>query len=106
MDEMRTGEPGRNMQLDQAIARQPEGDDVSNARPRLVAEVARRCDADQPFLAAERAQALRDPPMPGDPGKAQTDMRQMHDPQPRLAIAQNQLCLADGSLRIIAGLHP
>ena len=47
-------------------------------------KVTRRRHANQPFFAAERAQALRDPPMPRDLGEAEPDMRQMHDPKPRL----------------------
>ena len=42
--------------------------------------------------------------MARDPGEAEPDMRQMHDPQPRLAIAQDELCLARRRLRVIAGL--
>jgi hypothetical protein len=47
-----------------------KGGDVLDARLRVVGEIARRRHPDQPFLAAERAQALGDPAMPGDPGKA------------------------------------
>jgi len=81
MDEVRPGVPSDDMQFDQAIARHPEGGDVLDARPRVVAKVARRRHADESILAAEGAQALRDPPMPRDPGKAEPDMRQMHDPR-------------------------
>src|SRR5437588_11629236 len=80
VDEMRPGVPGRDVQLDEAVARHPEGDDILDAWARIVAEVARRRDADQPFLAAERTEALRDPPVPRDPAEAEPDMRQMHDP--------------------------
>jgi hypothetical protein len=76
MDEVRPGVPSGDVQFDQAVAQHPEGGDVRDARLRVVAEVARRRHADQPFLAAERAQALRDPPMPRDPGEAEPDMRQ------------------------------
>src|SRR5438552_6172822 len=101
---MRPGMPGRDVQLDQAITRHPEGGDVLDARTRVIAEVAWWRHADQPFFAAERAQALRDPPMPCDPGEAEPDMRQMHDPQPRLAITQDELCLAGRDLRVVARL--
>src|SRR5262250_453914 len=100
---MRPGMPGRDMQFDQAVARDPEGDDVLDRRPRVVAEVARWGHADQPFLAAERPQALRHATVPCDPGEAEPDMRQMHDPQPRLAIIQNELCLARRGLWVVAG---
>ena len=96
--------PSRDVQLDQAIARHPEGGDVLEARARVITKVARWRHADQPFLAAERAQALRNPAVPRDPGEAEPDMRQMHDPQPWLAIAQDELCLARRGLRVIAGL--
>src|SRR5437764_8733612 len=76
MDEMRPGMPGPDMQLDQPVARHPERDNVLEARACVVAEIARRRHADQPFLAAERAEALRDPPMPCDPGEAEPNMRQ------------------------------
>src|SRR5207237_2227784 len=82
VDEMRPGVPGRDVQLDQAIAWHPEGGDILDARPRIIIKVARWRDADQPFFAAERAQALRNPAMAGDPSEAEADMRQMHDPQP------------------------
>jgi hypothetical protein len=59
MDEMRHRVPGRDVQLDQAIAGHPEGGDILGARPRSIIKVARWRDADQPFFAAERAQALR-----------------------------------------------
>src|SRR5712691_1416690 len=101
---MRPGVPGRDVQLDHAIPGYPEGDDVIEARLRVVAKVARRRDADQPFLAAERAQAWRYPPVPRDPGEAEPDMRQMHDPQPRLAVAQDKPCLAGRHLRVVTGL--
>jgi hypothetical protein len=71
VDEVRTGMPSRDVQLDQAIARHPEGSDVLDARARVVTKVARWRHADQPFFAAERPQALRDPPMPCDPGEAE-----------------------------------
>jgi hypothetical protein len=67
-------------------------------------KVARWRHADQPFFAAERPQALRNPPMPCDPGEAEPDMRQMHDPQPRLAIAQDELCLAGRCLGVVSVL--
>ncbi len=57
VDEVRSGVPSRDVQLDQAIARHAEGDDVLDPRARVIAEVARRRHADQPFLAAERAAA-------------------------------------------------
>ena len=60
----------------------------------------------QPFLVAERAQALRDAPVPRHPGEAQSDMWQMHDPQARLAIAQDELCLAGRGLWVVAGRGP
>jgi hypothetical protein len=41
-----------------------------------------------------------------DPGEAEPDMRQMHDPQPRLAIAQDELCLTGRGLGVVAGLGP
>ena len=31
-------------------------------------------------------------------------MWQVHDPQPRLAIVQNELCLAERGLSVVAGL--
>src|SRR5437764_7726545 len=101
---MRPGVPGRDVQLDQAIARNPEGGDVLDARARVITEVARWRHPDQPFFAAERAQALRNPPMPCDPGESESDMWQVHDPQPRLAIVQNELCLAERGLSVVAGL--
>ena len=52
MDEMRPGVPGRDVQLDQAIAWHPEGGDILDARPRIIIKVARWRDADQPFFAA------------------------------------------------------
>ena len=67
MHKMRPGMPGRDVQFDDAIARHAERDDVLDPRPRFVIEIAccrpGRRDADQPFLAAERAQALRDTPV-------------------------------------------
>jgi hypothetical protein len=104
MDEMRPGMPGRDVQLDQAITRHSEGGDVLDARTRVIAEVAWWCHPDQPFFAAERAQALRNPPMSCDPGEPESDMWQMHDPQPRLAISQNELCLAERGLGVVASL--
>src|SRR5215472_15693987 len=104
VDEMRPRMPGRDMQLNQAIARHPEGYNVLNARTRAIAEIARWRHADQPFFGAERAQALRDPSVPRDPGEAETDMRQVHDPQPRLAIPQHELCLVCRRLGIVAAL--
>src|SRR5438128_12659901 len=94
MDEVRPGVPSRDVQLDQAIARHAEGGDVLDSRPRVITKIARWRDADQPFFAAERPQALRDPAMPCDPGEAEPDMRQMHDPQPPLAIPQDEPRLA------------
>src|SRR5690242_20001716 len=67
VDEMRPGVPSRDVQLDQAVARDPERGDVLKAGPRVVIEVARWRHADQPFLVAQRAQALGDPAMPRDP---------------------------------------
>jgi hypothetical protein len=68
VDEVWPGVPSRDVQLDQAIARHPEGRDVLDARPRAITKIARWRDADQPFFAGERAQALCNPPMPCDPG--------------------------------------
>src|SRR3984893_3082071 len=96
--------PSPDVQFDQAIARHPEGGDILDARTRIIAKVARWRHADQPFLAAERAQALRNPAVARDPGEAEPDMRQMHDPQPRLAIAQGELCLTCRRLGVVAGL--
>ena len=104
VDEMRPGVPGRDVQLDQAIARHPEGGDVLDARTRVITEVAWWRHPDQPFFAAERAQALRNPTMPRDPGEPESDVRQMHDPQPWLAIAQDELRLPGRGLGVIAGL--
>jgi len=101
---MRPSVPGRDVQLDQAITRHPEGGDVVNARTRVITEIAWWRHPDQPFFATERAQALRNPPMPCDPGEPEPDMWQMHDPQPRLAISQNKLCLAERILGVAAGL--
>src|SRR5580700_3511280 len=101
---MRPGVPGRDVQLDQAIARHPEGGDILDARAGIVIKVAWWRDADQPFFAAERAQALRNPPMARDPPEGESDMRQMHDPQPRLSIAQDELCLTGRGLGIVTGL--
>ena len=56
MDEMRPRVPGRDVQFDQAIARHQEGGDILDARARIIIQVARWRDADQPFFAAERAQ--------------------------------------------------
>jgi hypothetical protein len=92
VDEMRPRVPSRHVQLDQAISRHAEGGDVFDAWARVVAEIARWRHTDEPFFVAERAQALGDPPVARDPGEAEPDMRQMHDPQPRLAIAQDELC--------------
>src|SRR5712672_4825581 len=105
MDEVRAGVPSPDVQLDQLVARHPERDDVLDARARIVSEIARWRDADQPLLAAERAQALGDPPVSCDPREAEPDMRQMHEPQPWLAIAQNKICPAGRGLRVIAGLR-
>src|SRR5690349_3029512 len=71
---MRPGMPGRDVQLDQAITRHSEGGDVLDARTRFIAEVAWWCHPNQPFFAAERAQALRNPPMSCDPGQAESDI--------------------------------
>jgi len=100
---MRPGVPGRDVQLDQVIAWQPEGGDILDARAGIIIKVARWCDADQPLFAAERAQALRNPTVARDPGEAKPDMRQMHDPQPRLAIVQDELCLTRRG-GVVAGL--
>src|SRR4051794_6157332 len=98
MDEMRPGMPGRDMQFDDAVARHAERNNVFEGRTRVVMEFAFCCPGgpprDHPFLAAERAWALRPPPVPRDPREAKADMRQMHDPQPRLAVVQHQLRLA------------
>src|SRR5215472_9978521 len=104
MDEVRAGVPSRDVQLDQALARYSEGGDVFNARSRVLAEIAGWSHADQPLLAAERAQALCDPPMSCDPGKAESDMRQVHNPEPRFAIAQDEFRLARRRLRVVAGV--
>src|ERR1700730_17630914 len=96
--------PSPDVQFDQEIARHPEGGDFLDTRERIIAKVARRRHADQPFLATERAQALRNPAVARDPGEAEPDMRQMHDPQPRLAIAQDELCLTSRRLRGVAAL--
>src|SRR5215469_9064782 len=101
VDKVRPGVPCRDMQFDHPVARNPEGDDIREARPRLVGEIARRRDTDQPFLAAERAEALGDLAVSRDAGEAEPDMRQMHDPQARLAIAENQLRLARRVLGIV-----
>ena len=53
MDEVRPGVPGRDVQLDQVIARYPKGGDVLNPRARVITKVAGWRDADQPFLTAE-----------------------------------------------------
>ena len=50
MDEMRPGMPGRNVQLNQAIAWHPEGGDILDARAGIIIKVARWRDADQPTL--------------------------------------------------------
>ncbi|MGH7036807.1 MAG: hypothetical protein ACREE1_01535, partial [Stellaceae bacterium] len=42
MDEVRSGMPGCDVQLDQPVARDPEGGDVCEARTRIVAEITRR----------------------------------------------------------------
>src|ERR1700757_2520440 len=94
MDEVWPGVPARDVQLDQLIPRYPEGGDVLNPRPRVITEVAGWRDADQPFFAAKRSQALGDPPMPCNSGEAKPDVRQVHDPQPRLAIAPGEPCPA------------
>src|SRR5437763_6335174 len=110
MHKMRPGMPGRDVQFDDAITRHPEGDDVLDARRRVIAKLARCCpggrDADQPFLTAERAQALRDAPMPRDPAKAEPDMRKVNNPQPGPAIVKHDLCLAARGLRIVPGPAP
>src|SRR5262249_17852517 len=105
VDEVGPGMPRCDMQLDQAVPGHPEGNDILNARPCVVAEIARWRHADQPFLAAERAQALRDPPMPTNPAEAEPDVWQMHDPQPRLAVAEDELRLACRRLGVVAGLR-
>src|SRR5204862_239227 len=86
MHKMRPGMPGRDVQFDDAIARHPDGDDVLDARRRVIAKIPGRRDPDQPFLAAERAEALRDAPVPRDPAKAEPDMRQEEILEPGLAI--------------------
>src|SRR5271155_648094 len=85
------------------MARHPESGDVLDARPCVITKVARWRHADQPFLAAERAEALRDPSMPRYPGEAEPDMRQIHDPQPRLAIPQDELCFARRAFGVVVG---
>ena len=55
MDEVRPGMPGRDVQLDQAVARHPEGGNVLKPRPRVITEVAGWCHANQPFFAADGA---------------------------------------------------
>ena len=47
MDEMRPRVPGRDVQLDQAIAGHPEGGDILDARPRIIIKVARWRDAER-----------------------------------------------------------
>src|SRR5438477_10600159 len=101
---MRPGVPGRHVQLDQAITPHPEGGDILDARAGILIKVARWRVADQPLFAAERAQALRNPTVARDPGEAKPDMRQMHDPQPRLAIAQDELRLTGRGLGVVARL--
>ena len=54
VDEVRPGVPSRYLQLDQAVARHPEGDNVLYARSRIITKVAGRRHANQPFFAAER----------------------------------------------------
>jgi len=54
VDEVRPGVPSRDVQLDQAIARHPEGGDGLDARPRVITKVAGWRHANQPFFAAER----------------------------------------------------
>ena len=74
MDEVRPGVPGRNVQFDKPVARHPEGGYVLDAGTRVIAIVARWCHADQPFFAAERAQALCNPAVARDPGEAEPDV--------------------------------
>src|SRR5258706_1982218 len=52
--EQRPGVPGRDVQLDHAVAGNAESDDVLDPRPAAVRQIARWCDPDQPLLAAER----------------------------------------------------
>src|SRR6267378_2854759 len=40
VDEVRPGVPSRDVQLDKAVARHPEGGDVLNPRPHVITEVA------------------------------------------------------------------
>ena len=104
MDEVWPGVPRCDVQLDQPITRYPEGDNILDPRARVVAKVARWRHTDKPFLAAERPQTLRDPPVTRDPGEAEPDMWQVHDPQSRLAVAQDELWFARRCLRVIAAL--
>ena len=60
----------------------------------VITEVTWWCHADEPFLSAERAQALRNQPVARNAREAEPDMREMHDPQPRLAIVQDALRFA------------
>jgi hypothetical protein len=47
---------------------------------------------------------MRNPAMAGDPSETEADMRQMHDPQPRLATVQDEIYLTRRGFRVVAGL--
>ena len=81
------------MQFDQPVAGNAERHDVFDPRPRVVGKVARRRHADQPFPAAERAEALRHSPVTGDAAEAEPDIRQVHDPQSGRAVLQYEIGL-------------
>ena len=104
VDKVRPRMPGPDVQLDDAVAGDPKRDDVFKTRPRLIALIARWRHTDQPFLAAQRTEALRDPAMTRDPGEAEANMRQVHDPQSRRAVCQDEVRLARCGFRVVMGL--
>src|SRR2546430_940434 len=83
---VRPGMPGRDVELDQAVARHAEADVVLERWPEAVGEVGGRRHADQPVLAAERAQALGDLAVARDALEGDADLGQAHDPDARLAV--------------------
>jgi len=46
VNEVRSGVPGLDVLPDDPITRCPDGDGIFQARPRIVAKITRKCDAD------------------------------------------------------------
>src|SRR5277367_1455233 len=104
VDEVRSGVPRRNVQFDQAVTGYPEGDNILEAGPPAVAQITWRRHPDQPFLAAQRTEALRDSTVSRNPAEVEADMRQVHDPQPRFAMTQDKLRLTRRGFGVVVGL--